>query len=110
MSKTLSNLFVVVGGVGVVGSVFWWYSFYTQVSEFLGARGSLPSECIYTLGGACGMVSNAANTFGATAYDPKAFWLSIGILAVGVILRLIPDGNKDHLGYQQRPKHKDPSL
>lgn len=111
MSKSLSNLLVVAGGVGVAGSVLWWHTFYTEVGEFLGTRAPLPTECIYTLGGPCGLVTGVAGAIGANVYDPRLFWGSAAAFAIGAILRVIPDGDDDD-DYQPRQRHqrRDPTL
>lgn len=108
MSKGLSNLFVAAGCVGLAGSVLWWHTFYSQVAQFLGATGELPIECVYTMGGPCGMVTGVANTLGASAYDPKLFWASAAVFVIGAITRLLPD-NSDRPDYQAKDApRKDP--
>ncbi|MGO6982529.1 hypothetical protein [Rhizobium leguminosarum] len=109
MFKGLSNLLIVAGGVGVAGSVLWWHTFYSEVARFLGATGALPTECIYTMGGPCGMVAGVANAVGASAYDPKLFWGSVAALLIGTITRLLPDGS-NRLDYQTKDPRKDPRL
>ncbi|MBY5359056.1 hypothetical protein HFO97_03435 [Rhizobium leguminosarum] len=110
MSKGLSNLLIVAGGVGLAGSVLWWHTFYSQVAEFLGAIGPLPTECIYTVGGPCGMMAGVANAVGASGYDPKLFWVSVALFVIGAITRLLPDGS-ERLDYQTKETpRKEPRL
>jgi hypothetical protein len=111
MQMGVSKILLVAGGAGVAGSLLWWHAFYTEVSQFLGATGPLPTECIYTLGGTCGMITGAANAMGAQAYDPKLFWGSVAAFVIGAILNIMPDGN-EKVGYhsQQSQRKDDPSL
>jgi hypothetical protein len=92
---------MVAGFVGLAGAGAWWYTFYSQVSQFLGARGALPIECIYMISGPCNMVSGAANAFGATAYDARLFWAAVGVTVIGAILGLFPGDSEDD---DYRPK------
>ena len=37
----------VLGAIGAVSSAAWWYDFYSQVGQFVGAKGPLPIACLY---------------------------------------------------------------
>ncbi|MGX9987738.1 hypothetical protein ACS4RR_000500 [Rhizobium sp. Z1P35] len=102
------NLLIVAGGVGLAVSVLWWHTFYSHVAQFLGATGPLPMECIYTMGGPCGMVAGVANAVGASAYDPKLFWGSAALLVIGAITRLLPDGSERRDYQTKETPRKEP--
>lgn len=95
MAKQLVTTLVSLGLLGLGGSVLWWYTFFSQVKQFLGGPAGLPVECLYTLGGPCGLIENAANAVGATAYEPKLFWASTALLVLGIILGTIGAGDDD---------------
>lgn len=86
-ARQVGSWLLISGIVGIIASVIWWQSFYTQVDRFLGAKGPLPVACLYELTGSCRMVSNVASFFGAGGYDPLLLWASVAAIIVGVLMR-----------------------
>lgn len=102
----IAKLLVLGGAVGLAGAGLWWHETYSRIGEFLGAP-DLPTECLWTMGGACGAVSSAANMIGANAYDPRLFWGSAACLVVGAILLVIPSGGGRDDVYLTRKRDRD---
>lgn len=111
-SRHVGKAVFFAGGLGIVGSLVWWHTFYTDVFQFLGTHDTPPLECIYSLGGPCGMVQGTAAMFGATAYDPKVFWASCVVFVVGLFLVNTPSDYKEGFS-PSKPKgadRRDPTL
>lgn len=87
--KKLSGIIAGLGAIGVVVSVGWWYTFY---SDIVGKSRGLSSmsdaaKCLYSDAGGCGMVAGITNLAGRTPYSPTIFWISVVLLAVGIVLK-----------------------
>jgi hypothetical protein len=74
-ARRVGSWLILLGVVGVIASIAWWQNFYSQMA------GHAPVECLYQLTGACRMVSNVAEFFGAASYDPRLLWAS-GIVGI----------------------------
>lgn len=90
--QKLSKSLVALGIVGLAGSLFWWFRFYSDVANFLGGpqadvwnRDTL--HCLISNSGPCGLVTGVANAAGAYAYQPMAFWISAAVLLGGLIIK-----------------------
>ena len=109
--KVLGRLLCIVGGLGLLGSYLWWQTFYTDVMHFLGSNGPMPTECLYSFGGPCGMVNGTAAMLGAAAYDPKALWVSGAIFIVGLFCANMPDQYTDDFSSAKgNESRRDPTL
>lgn len=93
MPTFVSRLLIVVGFLGVCGAMLWWREFYGEIGQFFGTT-DLPVECIYKMGGTCGLVSEAASIVTTNAYDPGLFWISIVLLLTGIILSVFSGGER----------------
>ena len=86
--KKLSGIVTGLGAIGVIVSIGWWYTFY---SDILGkTRGSMSDmvSCLYSSQAVqCKVVGLGAQFAGSTPYNPTVFWVSIVILAVGLVLK-----------------------
>lgn len=78
----------VIGAVGAVSSYAWWFSFYSDVVRLLGIKGSPPIECLYQVGGPCGLIVTASQWVGVTPYKPGYFILSVLAMVIGTIIYL----------------------
>lgn len=108
--KYFGRVLLSLGVFGAVVSVAWWYSFYSNVANFVGATGPLPTECIYALAGPCKMISSVAGFAGAAAYDPIVFWVSAILCIIGLISQTV-SGDSPRNGFlrdQRNDNHRDP--
>jgi hypothetical protein len=80
----MGRAFTSIGVVALVGAVGWWHTFYGQIDRLLGATGSLPVECLYSMSSACRLVADAAELFGARSYHALIFWVACGCLLIGL--------------------------
>lgn len=87
--KKLSSIVAGIGVVGVVVSVGWWYTFYADIVGKSRGLSSMSDalKCLYSDAGGCGMVAGITNLAGRTPYSPTVFWISVALLAVGVVLK-----------------------
>ncbi len=86
--KKLSGIITLIGALGVVVSVGWWYTFYSDVVAK--TRGSMSDmvSCLHSTEAIqCKVVGLGAQFSGSTPYNPTVFWVTIVILAVGVVLK-----------------------
>jgi hypothetical protein len=83
--KSFGLTAIVLGVLGIAGSVYWWWEFYRQVGGVTGGRG-LPIDCLWQQGGSCGLVESAAGLLTANPYDPRALWVSAVVLIFGFVL------------------------
>lgn len=88
--KKLAGIVLGIGALGVIASLAWWYSFYSNVvgkSRGLSTMSDAFS-CIYSSSGGCSVVSGISSLAGQTPYNPTWFWISIVVLAVGAVLQV----------------------
>jgi hypothetical protein len=92
--KKLGNLLLIGGAVVLIAAVAWWYSFFSSIVSDVssaGARGVVrvgdARSCLYSNGDFCGLISGAARFAGKTPYEPMIFWIGIGALVVGGLIR-----------------------
>lgn len=87
--KRLTNILMTVGASLLVGSLFWWGSFYSGVVRFFGGKSLLDAfSCLYESAGACGMAMGFAQMQGSTPYSPIFFWIGAAGLTLGVLIRV----------------------
>ena len=88
--KRLSGIVLALGVVGVLASVFWWYRFYGDLVAASRGTSKLGDAfpCLYSDAGGCGFVSGLSQLAGGTPYEPTVFWVSAGVLILGIVLRL----------------------
>ena len=84
--KKLTTGIRTVGGLVVLGALFWWYRFYSAVANEFDANLIDALPCIAISSGECGLVRGLAELGGFTPYNPLVFWLGIVLLAVGLLL------------------------
>ena len=86
----ITNALVSIGTVGLVGSVVWWFIFYSEVNRAFGGN---PSEmlkalqCLILNSGPCGFVTGMASAAGAYAYQPMLFWIGAILLGLGLVIK-----------------------
>lgn len=84
----IGTALIILGSFCFVGAVAWWYAFYEQ---FLGSDVKKASECFYFNTNFCVLGDLASFVGNIPAYRPWAFWVSVGIIAVGaLVLALAP--------------------
>jgi len=82
--STLAKGLLALGGIGFAGATAWWYAFYEQL---LGHSVKEASECFYRTTVTCEVGNYVGTTFGEVpTYTPTAMWVSVGLLAAGVLL------------------------
>lgn len=86
-TNRLIHVLLGIGGIATVGALLWWASFYTQVVRELGGSLTDVVSCLYTFDGPCGVVAGFAQLVGATPYNPVVFWIGVGFLVVGMIMK-----------------------
>lgn len=97
LSKQPSDVLVGIGTIGVIGSVIWWFIFYSEVNKAFGGKSSEMGEalkCLVSNTGPCGFVTGLASATGHMAYHPMYFWISAVVLAIGLFLRHSGHSNK----------------
>ena len=88
----LAKALMMLGVMGAILSVVWWYKFYTDVIIFLKIPRSViwqqdVIKCIFTNSGGCGNVTGAAKVAGYFVYEPFALWCSLGIILISIVIR-----------------------
>ena len=88
--RKLSSIVLGIGVLGVIASLAWWYSFYSNIVGKSRGLSSMSDAfaCLYSGSGGCGMVSGISSIAGQTPYNPAWFWVSVVVLAVGVVLQV----------------------
>lgn len=82
---------MVIGAIGIALIAFacaWWHAFYTQVAHAVGSKGQLPTQCLYSSEGMCGLFGGIGGLLGAHPYHPWVLWLGSGMVAVAVLIDL----------------------
>jgi hypothetical protein len=87
--RKLASILSGLGALGVVVALGWWYVFYSDLVGKSRGLGSMSDalKCLYSDAGGCGMVQGLTNIAGRTPYSPTVFWVSVVVLAVGVVLK-----------------------
>lgn len=76
--KKLSNLFVIVGLVLLIGSLIWWQQTFGLNMDYL--------KCLVVKSGVCRVGSVSSFFSGASNYNPLAFIVGAASFIVGIIL------------------------
>ena len=95
----LCNRLLTIGVLIVVLAVFWSLYAYGIVGMAVASKGLRPNTvmvCLYTFGGNCELLEEAATQKGALAYSPAVFWLGI-LLFVGSFVVNLTLGGRDDL-------------
>jgi hypothetical protein len=83
----LSDILIALGAIVTTGAFLWWAAFYGTIAKEFNASLSDAVSCLYSTGGACGFVSSLTQFIGKTPYTPVVFWIGIGMLASGFVIR-----------------------
>ena len=75
-----------VGGLTVLGSIVWWYVFYSDVISGTDANLIEALPCLAITSGECGLISGLVSLGGGTAYTPLVFWTGIVIVVLAVVI------------------------
>ena len=90
----IANVFLGVGGVGLVGALLWWASFYGGLmAELDGSLGDAVG-CLYSSSGPCGFVAGMAQFAGQTPYSPVLFWAGLIVAGIGGVLKMVAAGGR----------------
>jgi TRAP-type mannitol/chloroaromatic compound transport system permease small subunit len=95
--ERLYNWLLTIGVLLVVVAVFWSLYAYGVVGQIVAKDGLRPNTvivCIYSFGGSCELLEEAATAKGAIAYSPIVFWIGI-LLFVGSIILNLTHGGRD---------------
>jgi hypothetical protein len=109
----LGGALLLFGLAGLVGAFAWWSEFYSQVARFIGSKGPLPSECLYSTTGPCRLVAGVANWAGVHAYEPALFWIAIVSVLLGLLIRATPSytvGNSAEDEYSKVVRRVEPRM
>jgi hypothetical protein len=90
-AKRFSEIVCLAGVLAIAASVTWWaISYRNVISSVVGPRDTLANftMCIYSNGGPCTLIQVIARARGHNLYAPMYFWISAGILTLGVLLRI----------------------
>ena len=94
----LCNWLLTIGVLIVVLAVFWSLYAYGIVGMAVASKGLRPNTvmvCLYTFGGNCELLEEAATQKGALAYSPAVFWLGILLFVGSFVVNLTLGGRDD---------------
>lgn len=77
------------GIVALVAAVVWFQTFYAKWALFVGFKGPLPIQCLYSGDGMCRIVSGIGALAGENPYQPWTFWFGCSLLAVGAVIEFL---------------------
>jgi hypothetical protein len=94
--KRLGNVLLTGGVLLLVAAVLWWFAFYSSVVREMRRLSGGQGEgsvldalsCLYSSSGVCALVSGVAALAGKTPYEPMLFWIGLGVLVIGILLRV----------------------
>ncbi len=95
--KRLGTILIIGGGAVVVAAFAWWLAFYSTIVHELSRAPGAPRGgtsvfdlvgCLYSSRDVCGFIAGFARLIGRTPYEPMLLWLGLGVLIVGVAIRL----------------------
>lgn len=96
MLKKLARALTSLGLIITTSAIIWWHAFFRVIAkefapEFGEADPTLgPAiHCLYSNGGPCRTIIDAAQTVGTTPYHPALLWVGLGILVFGMVLKLM---------------------
>lgn len=87
-TRKLADILCALGIILTVIAIAWWASFYGAIAEQTGATLGDAKSCIYSKGGPCAVVTFFSQMSGRTPYSPVVFWIGVGSVACGAIIRL----------------------
>ena len=94
----LCNWLLTIGVLIVVLAVFWSLYAYGIVGMAVAKEGLRPNTvivCLYTFGGNCDLLEQAATKKGALAYSPAVFWFGVLLFVGSIVLNLTLGGRDD---------------
>lgn len=86
-TKKLAHILYTGGMILLFTALFWWANFYSPIVKGLGGNLSDAFSCLYSSGGACGIVGNISQMTGKTPYSPYVFWIGALGVAVGGLMK-----------------------
>jgi hypothetical protein len=94
-NRNIGANLIVIGVLGLIGSLVWWFYFYSKVSQAFGGKTSILADgqtiqCLFWNSGPCGLVTGIASAAGEFAYQPMALWISAVLLVIGLVMRSAP--------------------
>jgi putative oxidoreductase len=86
--RNLGRTLVIVGIIGVMASIVWWEASYDAAIRALGRnlQFSHPLGCLLFTSDACAQAKAAAIFETWPAYSPVLLWLSLAIIAAGLVV------------------------
>jgi putative oxidoreductase len=86
--RNLGRTLVILGLVGIIGSIAWWEASYDAAIRALGRnlKISHPLGCIVFTTDACAQAKATAVLGNGPAYTPFAFWIALAVVIVGLVL------------------------
>lgn len=93
--EKLSNWLLTIGVFLVVLAVFWSLYAYGVVGMDVAKQGLKPNSvivCLYSFGGNCALLEQAAAEKGAITYSPIVFWLGVALFLGSIVLNLLLGG------------------
>ena len=91
-SQKLGQNLITIGIIGVIGSVIWWFIFYSKVNQAFGGKASgmfdqQTLKCLFWNSGPCGFVTGIASAAGEFAYQPMLLWISAVVFVIGLVMK-----------------------
>jgi hypothetical protein len=88
-NEKLAHILIRIGIAGLVVSAIWWFIFFTEFNRASGGRGNMVEvvHCLFALTGQCSLMRGMGSMGGMLAYEPLLFWISGGVLIVGVVIK-----------------------
>ncbi len=87
-TNKLSAILFVLGSMVTLSALVWWRLFYGAIASKMQVNLGDVLSCVYSWGGVCRFVrAFAEQMFKKTPYTPLVFWIGIGILACGILVR-----------------------
>ncbi|MGH8477706.1 MAG: hypothetical protein ACRERV_16105 [Methylococcales bacterium] len=101
--KNFAIITIQIGILILCVAILWWHMFYRVIAQQLvvGLGESDPTlgsalPCLYSFAGVCGDIIAYGESIDKVAYSPVFFWLGIGVLSVGLVMRTIEKRQNRH--------------
>jgi putative oxidoreductase len=87
-SRKLGQTVVFIGIAAIIASITWWASYFNLVIRGLGNNPPMthPFGCLLFTSDLCGQAKGAAKVADFPEYATQSLWVSIFILAIGIVL------------------------
>lgn len=86
-----------LGAIGLIASFIWWSSFYTEILRVTGRLETTKewqsgvdqfTDCLFWNAPQCVVQKAALKIDSVVPYEPYLLWLSVAIVAAGIVLQL----------------------